>query len=59
MVGGLGLQKKNDQEMQEESRTIKTKRDLLGGSSMTCKWLITMVIVSPLSRVVGPLPNGL
>ena len=22
-------------------------------------WLITMVIVSPLSRVVGPLPNGL
>ncbi len=23
-----------------------------------CKWLITMVIVSPLSRVVGPLPNG-
>ena len=24
-----------------------------------CKWLITMVIVSPLSRVVGPLPNGL
>ena len=23
------------------------------------KWLITMVIVSPLSRVVGPLPNGL
>ena len=22
------------------------------------KWLITMVIVSPLSRVVGPLPNG-
>ena len=25
---------------------------------MTCKWKITMVIVSPLSRVVGPLPNG-
>ena len=25
---------------------------------MTCKWLITMVIVSPLSRVI-PLPNGL
>ena len=25
---------------------------------MTCKWLITMVIVSPLSGVVGPLPNG-
>ncbi len=25
-----------------------------------CKWLITMVIVSPLRiRVVGPLPNGL
>ena len=24
-----------------------------------CKWLITMVIVSPISRVVGPLPNGL
>ena len=23
------------------------------------KWLITMVIVSPLSGVVGPLPNGL
>jgi len=22
------------------------------------KWLITMVIISPLSRVVGPLPNG-
>ena len=22
------------------------------------KWLITMVIVSPLSRVVGPLTNG-
>ena len=26
---------------------------------MTCKWLITMVIVSPLTGVVGPLPNGL
>ena len=26
----------------------------------TSKWLmVTMVIVSPLSRVVGPLPNGL
>ena len=25
---------------------------------MTCKWLITMVIVSPLTGVVGPLPNG-
>ena len=25
----------------------------------TCEWLTTMVIVSPLSRVVGPLPNGL
>ena len=25
----------------------------------TCKWLITMVIVSPLNGVVGPLPNGL
>ena len=25
----------------------------------TCKWLITMVIVSLISRVVGPLPNGL
>ena len=25
----------------------------------TDTWLITMVIVSPLSRVVGPLPNGL
>ena len=25
---------------------------------MICKWLITMVIASPLSRVVGPLPNG-
>ena len=24
---------------------------------MTCKWLIAMVIVSPLSRVVGPLPS--
>ena len=24
-----------------------------------CKWLITMVIVSPLTGVVGPLPNGL
>ena len=35
-----------------------TKSGLLGGSSMICKWLITMVIVSPLSRVVGPLPNG-
>ena len=26
---------------------------------MTCKWSITMVIVSSLSGVVGPLPNGL
>ena len=26
---------------------------------MTCKWLITVVIVSPLTGVVGPLPNGL
>ena len=26
---------------------------------MTCKWLITMVIVSPPTGVVGPLPNGL
>ena len=25
----------------------------------TCKWLITMVSFCPLSRVVGPLPNGL
>ena len=25
---------------------------------MTCKWLITMVIVGPLSRV-APFPNGL
>ena len=27
---------------------------------MTCKWLITMVIVgtSPKDRVMGPLPNG-
>ena len=25
----------------------------------TCKWLITMVIVNPLTGVVGPLPNGL
>ena len=25
---------------------------------MTRKWLITMVIVSPLTGVVGPLPNG-
>ena len=25
----------------------------------TCKWLITMVVVSPPRRVVGPLPNGL
>ena len=24
-----------------------------------CRWLITMVLVSPSSRVVGPLPNGL
>ena len=23
------------------------------------KWLVNMVIISPLSRVVGPLPNGL
>ena len=23
-----------------------------------CKWLVTMVIVSPLTGVVGPLPNG-
>ena len=26
---------------------------------MTCKWLITMVIASPLNGVVGPLPNAL
>ena len=26
---------------------------------MPSKWSITMVIVSPPSRVVGPLPNGL
>ena len=26
---------------------------------MTCKWLITMVIVSPLTGIVGPLTNGL
>ena len=25
---------------------------------MTCKWLITMVSFRPLSRIVGPLPNG-
>ena len=25
---------------------------------MTCKWLITMVIVFPRPGVVGPLPNG-
>ena len=25
---------------------------------MSCKWLITMVIVSPLNGVMGPLPNG-
>ena len=30
-----------------------------GSSQDGRKWLITMVIVSPLSRVVGPLPNGL
>ena len=24
----------------------------------TCKWLVTMVIVSPLNGVVGPLING-
>ena len=33
---------------------------LLGGwDPSRCKWLITMVIVSPLTGVVGPLPNGL
>ncbi len=33
---------------------------MLGGSSHDLDtWLITMVIVSPLSGVVGPLPNGL
>ncbi len=32
----------------------------LGGSShLVYKWLIPMVIVSPLTEVVGPLPNGL
>ena len=32
---------------------------LLGGwAPRTCKWLITMVIVSPLNEVI-PLPNGL
>ena len=25
----------------------------------TCKWLIIMVRLRPLSRVVGPLPNGM
>ena len=30
---------------------------ILEDHPMTCKWLITMVIVSPLSRVI-PLPNG-
>ena len=34
---------------------------LLGGSSQLvngCKWFISMMIATPLSRVVGPLPNG-
>ena len=26
---------------------------------MTCKWLMTIVIVSPLSRATFPVPNGL
>ena len=30
----------------------------LGDHPRNCKWLKTMVIASPLSRVVGPLPNG-
>ena len=25
---------------------------------MTCKWIVTMISFRPLSRVVGPLPNG-
>ena len=38
---------------------LNKKGTLLGGSSQDGrKWLITMVIVSPLS-MVGPLPNGL
>ena len=33
---------------------------ILGGSSQDSDtWLITMVIVSPLTGVLGPLPNGL
>ena len=32
---------------------------ILEDRAMTRKWLVTMVIASPLSRVVGPLINGL
>ena len=46
----------------EVSRWIAFEEDMwriiLGGWD-TDTWLITMVIVSPLSRVVGPLLNGL
>ena len=36
----------------------RTQPSLLGGSSQDLDtWLITMVIVSPPSRVVGPLPT--
>ena len=38
---------------------VKLVPTYLEDHPMTCKWLITMVIVSPLTRVVGPLPNGL
>ncbi len=37
---------------------MPTGPHLLGGLSVS-KWLTTMVIVSPLSKVVGSLPNGL
>ncbi len=37
---------------------IKGGKDDMGKNTLpVSKWLITMVIVSPLSRVVGPLPN--
>ena len=38
--------------------TLVVTTENLEDHPRTCKWLITMVIVSPLSKVV-PIPNGL
>ena len=59
-LGGLDPPAANELDRNLAMMRSEARDTVLGGSSQDLDtWLITMVIVSLLSGVVGPLPNGL